>query len=305
MKLLPKGFAQLLPIVQWLVGLHLGYIEEAARGKLAYGSDAPSEEEAIACVLWIFEGRYEEADREALAAFMRARTRDWWADYPERQLLSALVRRADRRKQRIGQEDGRRPLPVERVSVLPGRCWPASRKSSTLDAEGEFEAVSKLLAALLKPPMGEDSPERLQRYIEFSESKRVYRDALRRYNQEFNSPDKTIYRPDFSWQRRAAGRSRLRRAKIKVPSHPPPPPVKPALLLRNFQIQFVIGLLDRVGVPPRGTDVSGCRIVAKVKVLGLSEAAVKVIWEMRFTAAMRKHSKAVAERTGLLDTTEA
>ena len=78
MRLLPKGFAQLLPIVQWLVGLHLGYIEEAARGTLAYVIGAPSEEEAIACVLWIFEGRYEEADREALAAFMRARTRDWW-----------------------------------------------------------------------------------------------------------------------------------------------------------------------------------------------------------------------------------
>ena len=174
-------------------------------------------------------------------------------------------------------------------------------KKISLDAEGEFEAVSKLLAALLKPPMGEDSPERLQRYIEFSTSKRVYRDALRRYNQELDSPDKTIYRPDFSWQRRAASRSRLRRAKIKVPSHPPP--VKPALLLRNFQIQFVLGLLDRVGVPPRGTDVSGCRIVAGV--LGLSEAAVKAIWEMRFTVAMRKHSKAIAKRAGLLDITEA
>ena len=83
----------------------------------------------------------------------------------------------------------------------------------------------------------------------------------------------------------------------------PPPPVKLALLLRNFQIQFVIGLLDRVGVPPRGTDVSGCRIVAGV--LGLSEDRVKGIWEMRFTVAMRKHSKAVAERAGLLDSTEA
>ena len=224
MRLLPKGFAQLLPIVQWLVDLHLGYIEEAARGTLAYVIGAPSEEEAIACVLRIFEGRYEEADREALEAFMRARTRDWWADYPERQLLSALVRRADRRKQGIGREDGRRtPSPEEGLRIA--RPMLASiPKKLTLDAEGEFEAVSKLLAALLKPPMGEDSPERLQRYIEFSTSKRVYRDALRRYNQEFYSPDKTIYRPDFSWQRRAAGRSGLRRAKIKVPSHPPPPP---------------------------------------------------------------------------------
>ena len=101
------------------------------------------------------------------------------------------------------------------------------------------------------------------------------------------------------------GCQQVRASSSKDKSPVPPPPVKPALLLRNFQIQFVIGLLDRVGVPPRGTDVSGCRIVAKVKVLGLSEAAVKAIWEMRFTVAMRKHSKAVAERAGLLDSTEA
>ena len=37
----------------------------------------------------------------------------------------------------------------------------------------------------------------------------------------------------------------------------------------------------------------------------LSEDAVKGIWEMRFTAEMRKHSKAIAERAGLLDSTEA
>ena len=300
MRLLPKGFAQLLPIVQWLVGLNLGYIEEAARGTLAYVTGAPSEEEAIACVLRIFDVRYEEADREALEAFMRAQTREWWVDYPERQLLSALVRRADRRKLGIGREDGRRPPSCGEGLRIARPMLASIPKKLTLDAEGEFEAVSKLLAALLKPPMGEDSPERLQRYIEFSKSKRVYHDALRRYNQEYYSPDKTIYRPDFSWQRRAACRSPLRRAKMKVASHPP---VKPALLLRNFQIQFVIGLLDRVGVPPQGTDVSGCRIVAKV--LGLSEYRVKGIWEMRFTAEMRKHSKAIAKRAGLLDTTEA
>ena len=32
MKLLPKGFAQLLPIVQVIVSLHLEYILQAARG---------------------------------------------------------------------------------------------------------------------------------------------------------------------------------------------------------------------------------------------------------------------------------
>ena len=73
--------------------------------------------------------------------------------------------------------------------------------------------------------------------------------------------------------------------------------------MRDLQINFVIGLLERVEVKPRGKYVSGCRIVAEV--VGLSEYRVKSIWEMRFTVSMAKHSEAVAEHTGLLDTTEA
>ena len=300
MSLLPKGFAQLLPIVQGFVSVHLKYIEDAARGTLASVTDAPSEEKALESVLRMFEGRHLEADKEALEAYMRARTWEWWADYPERQLLSTLVRRADLRKQGIGEKYDRR-IPSHTEGLRIARPLLAGIPDKiTLDAEGEVEAMSQLLAALLNLPMGEDSPERLQKYNELSKSKRVYRDALRRYNLEFDSPDKTIYRPVFKWQRKAAGRSGLRRAKIKVPSHNP---VKPALLVRNLQIQFVIGLLDRVGVPPQGTPVSGFGIVAEA--VGLSEDSVKVIWETHFTADMRKHSKAIAERAELLDTTEA
>ena len=300
MKLLPNGFAQLLPIVQGFVSVHLECIEEAARGTLASVTGAPSEEQALESVLRMFEDRHLEADKEALEAYMRARTHEWWQDFPERQLLSALVRRADLRKQGIGEKDDRRiPTRTEGLRIAKPLLAGIPDKI-TLDAEGEFEAMSKLLAALLNPPMGEDSPERLEKYSELSESKRVYRHALRRYNLEFDSPDKTIYRPVFRWQRKAAGRSGLRRGKIKIASHPP---VKPALLLRNLQIQFVIGLLDRIGIPPQGTFVSGFGIVAEA--VGLSENAVKVIWETRFTADMRKHSKAMAERAELLDTTEA
>ena len=62
-------------------------------------------------------------------------------------------------------------------------------------------------------------------------------------------------------------------------------------------------LLDRVGVSPLGTHVSGCRIVAKT--LGLSEYSVNRIWGKRFTVEMQEHSEAIAERTVLLDTTAA
>ena len=70
-------------------------------------------------------------------------------------------------------------------------------------------------------------------------------------------------------------------------------------------------------MPPQGRRVSGCRIVAEVLEHsedneGLSEETVVRIWKARiweqpFQRVMQKHSKAIAERTGLseLHTTEA
>ena len=226
MKLLPVGFAQLLPIVQWFVAVHLEHIEEAARGTLASGTGGPSEEVAIECLLRILEGRHEEADRETLEAYVRDRTWEWWQDFPERRLLTDMVRRADRRKKGIGSEySRRRPSHCEGLRIARLMLAGIPDKIS-LDSEWEYEAVSELLAA----PMGEPSPERLQRYIELSKSIPVYRDALRRYYEELDNPAKTIFGPALKWQWRAAGRTRLGRAKIKVSSHPP---VKPALLPGN------------------------------------------------------------------------
>ena len=53
---------------------------------------------------------------------------------------------------------------------------------------------------------------------------------------------------------------------------------------------------------PRGRCISGCRIVSEA--LGLSEDAVIRIWKGRiwrrpFGLVMKKHSKAIATRTGL------
>ena len=300
MKLLPGGFDQLLLIVQWVVAVHLEHIEEAALGTPASGTGGPSEEVAFERLLRIFEGRHEEADKETIEACMRARTWEWWQDFPECRLLTDMFGRADRRKKGIGSADSRRgPSHGEGLRIARPMLAGIPDKIS-LDSEGEYEAVSKLLAALLSPPMGEPSPERLQRYTELSESSPVYRDALRRHCEELDNPAKTIFRPALKWQRRAAGSTRLRQETIKAPAHRP---VIPALLVRNLHIQFVIGLLERVEVKPRGTYASGCRIVAEV--LGLSEYRVKSIWEMHFTVAMRKNSKAMAERTGLVDTTEA
>ena len=299
MTLLQGGFVQLLPIVQWVAATHLEHIEDAARGTLAYGAGAPSEEEAMEGLLRIFVGRFEEADREAIENFMGARATEWFPGFTERRLLVDLVRRADRRKKGTGSEYDRRPPTHGEGLRIARRLLAGIPHKISLDAVGEYEALSQVLAALLAPPMGEPSPERLQSYNDLSRSIPVYQEALRRYKHLYK-PDKVIFYQDFRWQRRADAKSKLHRAKFKVAPHSP---VKPALLLRDFQVQFVIVLLDRVGVSPLGTHLSGCRIVGEA--LGLSKDTVKKIWGKRFTVEMQEHSEAIAERTVLLDTTAA
>ena len=258
--LLPQGFGQLLPIVRSFVELHLGQIEEAARGTLESGTGAPSEEEAIECVIRMFEAKHVEADTEALEAYMRARTLERWESFPERQILTSLVQRADRRKNRIDEAYGRR-LPSEEEGLRTARpllaCIP---DNISLDSEGEFESMAKVLAALLSPPMGEPSPKTLQMYIELSKSHPVYSDALRRYYEELENPVKTLPRREIRWHTRFPGRRRMRYySKTIIQPHSP---IKPAILLRNLQMQFVIGLLKessstatghlRIGLPHGG-----------------------------------------------------
>ena len=77
---------------------------------------------------------------------------------------------------------------------------------------------------------------------------------------------------------------------------------KDAPEMRVVGIDFTILILLRIGVPPRGSPVSGCRIVSKA--LGLSEDTVERIWKERiwrrsFGLVMQKHSRAIATRTGL------
>ena len=97
---------------------------------------------------------------------------------------------------------------------------------------------------------------------------------------------------------------------------PPHRPTIPDRLKRDIYIQFTIRLLEGLGIPPYGTDVSGCRIASEAllelsdsglvpKALGLFEDTVTRIWKGRiwkegaFKDVMRKLPKAIAERNGL------
>ena len=64
------------------------------------------------------------------------------------------------------------------------------------------------------------------------------------------------------------------------PAMKPKPNHRPAnwtRLVRDIHIQFTIEFLKGVGVPPRGTPVSGCRIVAEA--LGVPELTVVGVWK--------------------------
>ena len=76
-------------------------------------------------------------------------------------------------------------------------------------------------------------------------------------------------------------------------------------LVRDTHIQFAIEVLKSVGVPPGGTGVSGCRIVAEA--LGVPELTVEGVWKRctwrkSYVPTMRKYSKDIAIRHGLYQT---
>ena len=182
---------------------------------------------------------------------------------------------------------------------MPGRCWPISQ-TRALDSEWESGGVSKVLAALLLPPIRSPSPETLQPYFELSETSKVYSDAIDLIGKKLNKQGEAMP-PLFMLQQGSVDGQR-RRPALKPRPKADHRPVNPATLLRDIQIQIVIELLRRVGIKPRGTYVSGCCIAAEAS--GLSEQTTKDIWEMPFIPAMEKHGKAIAERTGPFHTAE-
>ena len=160
--------------------------------------------------------------------------------------------------------------------------------------------MARLLAAILLPPMGEPTSEELQRYTRLAQSLSVFEDAVRHFYADLDNATAPLYRPDIRWQRRSGIRHRRYRKRVKVQSHRP---VRPAELLRNLQVQFVIGLLDRIGIPPRGKDASGILIVAEA--LDIPDGTIRRMWDTDFPTEMRKQSRAVAARLGLTEATEA
>ena len=168
-----------------------------------------------------------------------------------------------------------------------------------MDAEHEVAALSKFLADQLLPPIGKPSRPVLRDHIRRSEASRVHFDALGFVCEELDSRGEAITGPLAEWRQEVADGRRRRPATKPIPPHRP---ANPAQLARDIHIQFTLEVLDRVGVPPRGSPISGCYIVSEAS--GLSEGTVERIWKAcawrtSFVRVMPNYWKAIAERTGL------
>ena len=90
MRLVPKGVADIDPIIRWVIELRLQHIEEVAFGPQAPGISTEAAKEAILRSL----GRDGKADEKVVVDAMRADLRGWWQGFSERRFLIDLYRRA-------------------------------------------------------------------------------------------------------------------------------------------------------------------------------------------------------------------
>ena len=182
--------------------------------------------------------------------------------------------------------------------------------AARLDFEWESKVVSITLADQWVFLDGKRRPAELQDYIDRSRSSRTHFDALWHIVEKFHNRGEPIP------ARSPGGGRRLPAGACRRPARKPAPPHRPitsAQPVRDVEMQFVIEVLRRVGIPPMGTPVSGCRIVSEAlkqiavatgrTELALSEETVARVWKARvwekpFEPVLRKHSKAIAERTG-------
>ena len=283
MRLLPEGISDLDPNLRWIVEESLRLIEDVVCGLQTSGAGAPG---------------MEEADTAAIVDDMRSTVREWWQEFPERQLLTELYQRTARRREGRGSPDSRRPTSYSEGLRVAQGLLVVIPETGQLDAERESAAMSTFLADQWVSLNGKRRPTALREYIEQSVSNRSYFDALVRIGEKLDDRGEAIPRPLAGWLAKAAGGLRRRPAKNPVSSGRP---VDTATLVRDMHLQFAIEVLHRVGVKPRGSNVSGCRMVSEA--VGIPEETVRRIWKecpwrTSLVPAMRKYSKAIAERTG-------
>ena len=214
--LIPKRPDDMDPIIRWGIGTHLHLIEEVACGSEASGIGAPDMEKAAERIVESL-GTDWKANEEAAVDRMRAEVTTWWQDFPDRQLLTDLYRRAARRKAKCGSADsGREPSHSEGLRVARGLLAHIP-DTGPWDSGWEYAAVSTVLAAFLLPPIGIRTRPALRAYIKRSRSSRIFYDALLRICVELDKRGEAISPMLAKWRWEVVGGQRLRPARKARP----------------------------------------------------------------------------------------
>ena len=171
--------------------------------------------------------------------------------------------------------------------------------ATRFDFAWESEAVSIVLADQWASLDRKRRRAALSVYIDYANSSPVYFDSVRRIGEKSHNQGEPVPRPLVRRRAEVADGRLERPAKNHLPPHRP---AEPEQLLREIKIRIAIEVLRSVGIPPMGTLVSGCRIVAEA--LDSFEDTVTRIWKRPFELMMRQHMKATAERNGPFHTTE-
>ena len=299
MRLLPEVIAELDPNIRWEMAKYLRIIEEVVLGPEVSDTGAPTMEETFRRMGQAVVRKDKKAEDAAITDYMRAEVRAWWQDFPEQGLLTDLYQRAARRRAKSGSLDSRRrPSHEEGLRIARGLLADIP-DVGPLDAEGEADAVARVLAGEGLVTYGILTRAKQREYIKESRTSTAHFDALSHLCAKWDDWGWDLPPQLALWRQEVADGVLPRPAMKPIPSHRPP---KPAQLARDMHIQFAIAVMERVGVAPQGSLVSGCRIVAEV--LELYEDSVVRIWKActwrtSFVSVMRKHSKAIAIRTGL------
>ncbi len=303
MKLLPEYVAELDTNLRWTVEMGLQILEEVVRGPDNSGTGEPSIEKAGQRIRSAVERKDGKAEDGAIVDYQTAATRAVWRDFPdERQFFATLYERHDLRRAKSVPREKRRPLTHREGLRVVKPLLPDIPDTDPLDVEWEADTVAKVLAG--QGPFSNILPSRLvwRKYIKGCRSIRVFFDALNYIYEEMRNRGRAIPRLLARWREDVAVGRRRRPAMSPKPNHRP---ANWTRLVRDIHIQFTIEALKRVGVPPRGEKVSGCRIVAEA--LGVPELTVvgvwkTCIWRKPYVPVKRKYAKDIAMRHGLYRT---
>ena len=284
---------------RWLMEVRLHVIQELALGTEVSNYGVLWMEEENERICQALEKSEQRDEDEAVLRIVRADLSEWWPDFSEGKLLSRLYRRAARGKAKVGSAySSREPVRCEAERVANALLTDVNGPMK-LDLNYESMVLAAVAGSIILRNIDEYTDDDLMDCICRSRSSRVYYDALWLVYEALLERGKVPPLPLLAW-RKSAVEGRIKRPALLTAQSRRP--VSSQKLARDFQIQFVIEILRRLGLRPQSGSVSGCSVVSEV--LGLSDSAVVGIWQQRlekksFGPVLLRLTADMAERTGL------